>query len=397
MVLTQTLRRPSALALAALLLVASLAPAFIQQKANAYNLVTTRFVEISDSAVSASGVTYDVSFDLGSAQTVGSIAIQFCSNSPIIGDSCTAPTGFDVDSATEVEGAGNDLGTPGTYTKDNTETVANRFVAAVDSASADSAGDTAHIVLSGVTNSSTLGTFYARFFTYASADGTGAEVDAGGAALSTVAQITVTSKVQERLVFCVYTTGAGNDCSGKSGTAVTLGDTNGVLDPTGPYVDKNAKFSITTNATSDAIVRFKGSTLNRNSDAACASAVNCITESTATPNTSTAGSEEFGLCLYESAGSGLTRDTVYDGGSGAECSGTSQTAGTGSTGGDNSAEFALDTNNTTGTRSTYGDTLATKPAGDYSTATMAFLGNIANTTEAGIYTTTLTFIATGTY
>ena len=176
MVLTKTLRRPSALALAALLLVASIAPAFIQRKADAYGLVTTRFVQISNSAVSATGVEYDVSFDLATAHTVGSIAIQFCSNTPIIGDSCTAPAGFDIDSATEVQGAGNDLGTPGTYTKDATETVVNRFVAAVDTASADSIGDTAHIVLSGVTNPSGLGSFYARAFTYTTADGTGARL-----------------------------------------------------------------------------------------------------------------------------------------------------------------------------------------------------------------------------
>ena len=396
MLKTNIIRRPLLLALSAALVLASLVPLVTNSRANAA-LVTTRSIMMSDSVISATGVTYEVSFDIGSSHTVGSIAIQFCSNSPIIGDSCTAPTGFDVDAATEAAGANNDLGTPATYTKDATETVANRFVAAVDTASADTAGDTAHIILSGVTNGSTLGSFYARVFTYTSADGTTGLTDSGGIALSTAAQIVITAKVQERLVFCVYTTGAGNDCSGKSGTAVTLGDTNGVLDPTGPYVDKNAKFSVTTNATSNAVVRFKGSTLNRNSDASCASAANCITESTSTPNTSTAGSEEFGLCLYESAGSGLTRDAVYDGGAGAECAGTTQTAGTGSTGGAGTAEFGLDTNASTGTRSTYGDTLATKPAGDYSTATMAFVGNIANNTEAGIYTTTLTFIATGTY
>ena len=395
MVLTQALRKPSALALAALLLLASLLPAFIQQKAGAYNLVTSRKITMSSSVNGDTGVTYDVQFTVGSSHTIGSVAVQFCSQSPIVGDTCTAPTGFDVDSATEATGA-ND--TVGDYTKDATETVANRFVAAVDAPAANTNADIVNITLSNVTNPTTTNTsFYARLYTYTSADGTGSEVDAGGVALSTAAQITVTSKVQERLVFCVFTTGAGNDCSGKSGTAVTLGDTNGVLDPAGVYVDKNAKFAITTNATSDAVVRLKGSTLYRNADTSCASAVNCITEFSGTPNGSTPGSEEFGLCVYESAGSGLVEDAVYDGGAGAECSGTSQTAGTGSTGGDNSAEFALDTSAVTGTRSTYGDTLATKPAGSYSTGNLVFAGNISNITEAGIYATTFTFIATGTY
>jgi hypothetical protein len=221
--------------------------------------------------------------------------------------------------------------------------------------------------------------------------------------LTVLVQITITSKVQERLVFCVYTAAyVANDCATATGTTVTLGDTNGVLDPAGPYVSTgvnagSAKLAISTNATGSAVVRLKGSTLNRNADAACGSAVNCITEFSGTPNTSTLGTEEFGLCLYESQGSGLVEDTVYDGGAGAECAGTTNTAGTGAPGGVGTAEFGLDTNATDGTRSTYGDLLATKPAGSFSTALMSFAGNIANTTEAGIYTTTLTFIATGTY
>lgn len=388
MVLIDKLRRPSALASAALLLVASVVPVLIHRDQAQAALVTTRSITMSSSAdgtlTAGQNVTYDVQFDLGSNQTTGSIAVQFCSNSPIIGDSCTAPTGFDVDAATEATGGSNDLSG---FTKDATETVVNRFVAAVDTPAADVIGDTVHITLSGVDNpDGANGTFYARVFTYATSDGTGASTDAGGIALSTAAQITVTSKVQERLVFCVYTTGAGNDCTGKSGTAIALGDTNGVLDPAGPYVDKNAKFSITTNASGNAVVRVKGATLTTG-----AYTIDAIG---GTPATSALGTEQFGLCVYESAGSGLTEDAVYDGGAGAECAGTTQSAGTGTVGGNGTADFAFDTASTT---STYGDAIATKAAGAYSTGTLATIGNISNTTEAGIYTTTLTFIATGTY
>ena len=67
---------------------------------------------------------------------------------------------------------------------------------------------------------------------------------------------------------------------------------------------------------------------------------------------------------------------------------------TGSFGGAGTAQFAFDT---TATTATTGDTIASKPAGNTSTATMVFLGNIAFTTEAGIYQTTLTYVATGQY
>ena len=167
---TNIIRKPLLVAFAVILAFASLLPLLGVDTVNAAQ-VTTRSITMSSSVNAATGVDYDVSFDIGSSHTVGSIAIQFCSNSPIIGDSCTAPGGtFTVDTATEAAGAGNDLGTPGTYTKDETETVANRFVAAVDTASADTAGDTARIVLSGVTNPSTANTtFYARVFTYTTA------------------------------------------------------------------------------------------------------------------------------------------------------------------------------------------------------------------------------------
>jgi hypothetical protein len=197
--------------------------------------------------------------------------------------------------------------------------------------------------------------------------------------------------VQERLVFCVYTTGVGDDCVGgdETGNAIILGDTNGVLDPGGAFVNKEAKFSVTTNATSNAVVNIKGTTLT--------SGGNSITANTAA-TASVPGSEQFGLCVYQSAGTGMTIDTLYDGdlagNTSTDCTGTTDTAGTGTPGGDNSAEFAFDTASTTGT---YGDTIVTKPAGAYSTATFAFIGNISNTTEAGIYTTVLTFIATGSY
>ena len=107
---------------------------------------------------------------------------------------------------------------------------------------------------------------------------------------------------------------------------------------------------------------------------------------------SSAGTEQFGMCLFQSTGAGLTLpNATY---SNANCNTTTQTSGTGSTGGVGTAQFGFNTTNTLGAN---GDTIATKPAGSSSTATMAFVGNVAYTTEAGIYQTTLTYIATGQY
>jgi hypothetical protein len=233
--------------------------------------------------------------------------------------------------------------------------------------------------------------------------------------MSTAQQITITSKVQERLTFCVYTQASftlttDNNCTAKTGSTISLGDTNGVLDSAGPFVDKTAYFTITTNASGSAAVRLKGDTLELTPACAAGScrieAIGATAQGSSVPVTQT--QEQFGLCTYQIDGTGMTITSLYDGaqvftfpnpgGTGVGCSdvGVTQTAGTAAPGGDGGATFAFD-NSGTGTMSTYGQTIATKPAGTPSTGNLVFIGNITDTTEPGIYTTTLTFVATGTY
>lgn len=367
-------------------------------------ILPNRLIRMSSSAGAQTGVTYHVEFDIATAGNVGGIVVDFCAQTPIIGDTtCTAPTGFTLTGSPAISGRSD--GTGGTADLTTFTTVgalnSNRTLTLTAGTPVSmSSGETAYFDITTVTNpTANNSAFYARIYTYAAAAGAtgysvaapGAYVDAGGIALSTAQQINVTAKVAERLVFCVYTTGVGDDCDNgdETGSSVVLGDSNGVLSPLGPYINKNAKYSITTNASGDVVVAFKGSTLE--------SGGNSITPVGATPATMTTGGvEQFGFCVYQSAGSGMTIDSVYDGGAGAECAGTTHTAGNGSPAplGDNGAEFAFDD---TSAATTYGDIIATKPAGDYSTGVIVLGSNISNSTEAGIYTTVLTFIATGTY
>jgi hypothetical protein len=364
---------------------------------SAYNLPTNRQIEMSSSTAGASGITYSVSFTTASTSPIEGIVIDFCDNDPIIGDSCTYTSGQSVNigSATigSVTGPSNSAFTIASQTSPLlvlTNAAASGSVAS---------GTAVSFTLSNVTNpnysSCTSGaapncTFFARVLTYSTTAGatgylpanpanTAAPVDAGGVALSTNANVVVTAKVEEQIDFCVYT---GNNCT-SGGSSITLGDADGVLSTAGPYVDKNTKYDISTNASSGAIIRLKGDTLKSGS--------NSITAIGGTGAASSPGSAQFGLCSYESAGSNLTPSSPYNNGS---CSGTTQTAGTGSTGGDNSALFAF---NTTNTLSTYGEQIATAAAGNPSTGTIAFIGNIPVSQVAGIYSTTLTFVATGTY
>ena len=402
MTFTEELTRPSALALAALLLLVTLVPIFARQKASAYNLATSRIIKLSSSVNAATDVIYSASFATATTSNVGGAVIDFCSNSPIIGDTCTAPGGtFNVNKATLA--LANQVGITD-FAVDTTNSSVSKVVLTRTAASVSSGVTISFDLGTGagtsITNPSTTNTtFYARILTYATtaaAQGytsisVGAPVDAGGVALSTTAQVTITAKVQERLTFCVYTSAVNYaNCTAVSGTTVALGDANGVLIDTGAFVDIKSKYNVSTNASNGVTIRAKGATLTSGS--------NTIAGIGATATASTTGTEQYGFCTYRDTGggsAGLTPAAPYNN---ASCSSATQTAGTGTPGGDGGASFALDT--TTGGNNlstTYGNTIATKTAGAQSTGIIVFIGNIATVTKPGIYTSTMTFIATGNY
>ena len=352
-----------------------------------------RSIRMSSSANGATNTTYEINFKTAGAGAVQGVGVDFCSNSPIIGDTCTAPTGFTVGAGTTT---GSIAGMTGTWSGAAAQSGRILVLSLGTPGGSASAGAQATFTLTTATNPTNSNTtFYARVYTFATAGNasswatgntTGSSitnvVDSGGIALSTAAQITVTAKVQETLTFCVYTQA---NC-GAGGTAVTLGDTNGVLSTAGPFVDKNTKYDISTNAggaSPAATVRFKAPTLT--------SGGNTIPTIGLTAAASAAGTSQFGLCTYRSAGTLLTPVAPYDN---VNCSGTTQSAGTGTTGGNGTAQFAFDT---TAANTTFGDDLATTNAGSSNTGIIPFIGNVGPTQAAGIYTSTFTFIATAVY
>lgn len=425
MVLIHKLKRPSALASAALLLVASVVPLLVGNQANAYGLLTSREIRLSTSAASATDVTYLVRVTTPAGPTnIGGLVIDFCGNSPIIGDgNCTAagtggPAGFDINEAGLA--LANQTGITDWQIDAATDT--NTLVLTRTGGAQAFAAGTLTLELGstggsdGVTNPSTSNaTFYGRILAYTTGAGAqgyapgspGAEPPlayAGGVALSTADQITVQSKVQERLTFCVYTGAASYaSCAVSATNPVVLGDANGVLDPNAAYVSTATKYNVTTNASNGVTIRAKGGTLTSGAFTIDAAGT---TPGDGTAESSTVGSEQFGFCNYYDAGSvttGLTPTAPYAGGTGT-CSSATQGVN-----GDGGAQFAFDLSTACGAVAgtatfgennlscAYGDAIATKTAGGFSTGVIPFIGNISNTTEPGIYTTTMTFIATGNY
>jgi hypothetical protein len=379
------------LLLTVVVMVASVVTPFLKFGIAQAALVTTRSIAMSSSAASATGTSYKVSFNLISTGALQGIVVDFCGNDPIIGDTtCTLPTGFSISASPAVSGqsttAGCSLATFTTVGQLNTNRTLT--LTAASAITVTSPPCAASFTITTVTNPSAVNTtFYARIYTYATAAGAtgytvaaggGAYVDAGGIALSTAAQIVVTAKVQEQLSFCVYTLA---NC-GAGGTTVTLG-TNGVLSTSASYTDINTRYDIQTNATGGAAVYVKGGLLTSGS--------NTIPALT-TAATYTAGTSEFGICTWESSGTNLTPytgTTLYSGGTSGLCSGATTGSGT-----DHAALYYFGTNAISGT---YGDEIANEVAGTTSTGTIPMMAGVSNTQVAGIYTTTLTFIAVGTY
>ena len=377
------LRRSAYVLLASVMMCIGLLPA-LRGQAFAYGQVTSRSIEMSSSAPSATSTTYAVSFTTATTGTIAGIVVDFCSNDPIIGDACTAPTGFTVGTPT-VSGQSANISTLTTAASANT----GRTLELTGTGASVKSGSVVSFNLTTATKPSAANTtFYARIFTFATtgavttwastADGssTTGVVDAGGVALSTTVALTITAKVQEQLTFCIYT---GANCAA-GGTSVALGDTHGVLSSSGPYVDKTTHYDVATNASSGVAIRVQGSTLTAGS---------FTIPGMTTATTSSAGTSQFGMCTYESSGSAITPVANYN----TNCSSTTQTAGTGSTGGAGTSNFYFPA----ATSTTYGDVIANVVAGASSTGIVAFLGNISLTQQAGIYTTALKFIATGTF
>jgi hypothetical protein len=410
-------KRASAL-LAALLLVAGVAiPTIVPSKAHASQL-TSRKITLSSSAngtisVDAGGnavtagaggngtkAQHTVTFTMASsAATVGSILIMYCDSPIPISSTCTTPTGLTAQNLTAatvvnsggVTGAGNfsidttttnaALPTSGGVCNGASTTRTNCVAIKAGSGQVQSGTPTFTIQYGGggsdyITNPTTDNySFYARIQVFQGTNYT-TQVDYGSVAASTAQQIDITAKVQEVLNFSVGVGSPPGTLPGSCGAlsdsgALTLGDTNGVLSLTTQY-DAHSYFRVNTNTLNGTVIQYSGDTLKSgaNSIAALSSEV-----------TTAAGTEAFGLSFDSGDGNysltNLTRTSGYDEGNGA--------LGT--------AKFNYSTGSTTSPV-----TLASSSgAVSCDTGAIRYIGDINTTTRAGIYTTTVTYIAIGTY
>ena len=376
--------RAGSLAAAVAVVLGALVPA-IAPMVSAAAQVQTRSIEMSDSAPGKTNVTYKVTF---TPATTGaqSLIIDFCNNSSIIGGACTAPTGMDAGSAAFVAGTGTASWAIGTGSASQV-----RVTKSAGSSLGTSAID---FELTGVTNSTDLGTFWARVYTYN--DGTygatttaytdpqtlGDYKDYGGFALSTVTLINITATVMETLTFCTSKSAPTAGCTGTDAPNLTLGHgTPAILDSSVVDTD-DAYFQISTNALTGATVRMKSRNACANGGLSRDGGTTCpiagLGTTGAGPTTFTAATALFGLHITSVAGGTGTvaPELDYDG--------------------TTSTNYGM---NGTAVTSTYGDPIANTSG----TATadvnslLTFGAQASVTTPAGVYSVNESLIATGTF
>jgi hypothetical protein len=362
---------------------------------DAYSLISSRYIKMSSSEAGATNTIYNVAFDLTAGQTIGSIIIRFCSNNPIIGDACqTTATGFSTFNTNKSTLSINNQG--GTNAAGQTCTNLGFVVSSsilsgeantvVLTRTPAAVASNTHVCFelgngstNGITNPNNSNvTFFARILVHISNNPTmsapGDEnnatniPNAGGVALSTTNVLNVTAKVQEALTFCLYT---GANCAA-GGNAVNLGDSNNVLAAMNTYyTDATPKFDLASNALGGVVVRLKGDTLKSGSFSIDPQ----ILSNTCAADSVSTSVEQFGV-----------RVVTYGSGQQAETAGKYDCL---------AGNHMFDVTNA---NTTYGQGFVkTLGATDVSTTNFELGAKAANTTEAGVYTTKLQFIATATY
>lgn len=411
--------------------------------------ILNRYIDM-DSSASSAETTYNVSFQLPNGVTIGSFRVEFCNVDPLPGLDCS--TG--IIESDNVPDMGDDAGSaislanfaladaPGDTTNNGDTCTAGSLVqnhatsedlnyvdvacnateaTVVTETGPGTATDEEYVNFdivninnpSNTTSGSNNDTFYVRLYVFAGTSPTAYNqaspplgVYEGGLAMSTANQITVTARVQEQLTFRVGADSTATPCDTFTDTTVDLGVLNSTVinlsstHPAGGDLD-TACTEVTTNASNGVGVYYIGDNLKVTGEV-------CGTTDTenATPSTTdkclnrdpdgsdadnntfsaspdiTAGTEQWGLSVLsdalENAASNETTNlslvTKYDGNNGT-------TANNNWTFVPNTAELFCSS--------------TTVVNAEVCRIDMA--GTAAITTPTGLYTTTLTFIATATF
>ncbi|HUC95689.1 MAG TPA: hypothetical protein VMR76_01890 [Candidatus Saccharimonadia bacterium] len=206
-----------------------------------------RSITLSNSSESATS-NYLMQFNFSNTSTpVEVVQVKFCSNSPIPSDPCISPTGMDTTAAILNQQTGN-IG----FTLDNT---LNGTLKLSRSPSVPD-GSLNSYEFTNIINPSFTGQYYARIATYATGDTTLPPVETGGIALDIVPNLTINAVVPPYITFCLASNFPYFNCSSGSGSQLNLGNFQTYSSSSGSY-----QFLVATNEPDGYSISVNGTTL----------------------------------------------------------------------------------------------------------------------------------------
>lgn len=287
---------------------------------------------------------------------------------------------------------------PASFSADNvleiTNTTPVSIPSALTSVQIQFVPDATHYITNPSATNYTTGNFENSFFGHTamySDDAYGTVTDDGTVVSATTESIGITSRVQETLKFSVGTDATAQTAACEPLTnsgSLLMGDVNGALSTTTAH-DTYSFFRLSTNAVKGTDVQYAGKTL--------ISGDKFIAPIGATATNSTTGNEQFGLGV--DAG---VNDTALATDNPDFVNGTTVNAVANYNGSDGAtlgaSTFAFDANDAD--NMTAPVTLASASTGnvvDCDTKAVRYVGNISNNTPAGIYKTSINYIAVPKY
>ena len=313
--------------------------------------LTERTLQLTDSFPTHMS-NYEVAFTIQDPDAVGSLKVQFCSNSPLEAETCTQPSGLDVSSATLTQS--NGFIDMSILSQDNNSVVLTRPATPV------APPLTVIFTLNGVRNPSAIGTYYMRVTTYGSADASGPRVSFGGLAFAMSQSVDINTVVPPYLIACTGLTITNFDCANAQGNYMNFGNVN-----TRSAGSGQSQLLLATNAPNGYSVYVSGPTMTSGNNTISA---------LQNPDVSRPGTSQFGVNLRANSDPAV----------GAEPANSGPTTGSivGGYGTPNQYKYAS------------GDMIANGTGVEADLVyTISYLVNISNSQPVGIYSTTMLYTA----
>jgi len=320
---------------------------------------STRFEDRSlymNSALAGETTDYKISLKFMSPDPVGSLDMLFCID-PIPYMPCETPPGLDVSNAVLTEQTGE----TGFAITTQTE---NHILLSRSPSMIPTPGLSSSYTLSGVVNpSGTIPSFSIRLKSLSTSDGTGPQIDFGSVKGQITTPITIETQVPPQLIFCLAEI-VHDNCEGTNDTYYR---DMGLLSPT-TTLTAQSQMAVGTNATAGFSITAYGNPM--------AAGTNVI-DSLEVPTESIPGVNQFGINLVENQAPAVGKDPegIWD-----------------------NALPTSDYGQPDKYKYVPGDLVASSPnVSLMKKFTVSYIVNSSADLRPGVYTTTVTFIASGSF